>query len=265
MSQQSKPFTDEELHRALEYIKERLSIQAEARDKLADSLYIAALKLIKLSRKYMESTKDFSFSMNKELEKNVDAIIDELEEELYSLTETYGTKGADDKTKKILLLYIASKIFGKTLKQRLPSYGKMFKTEVENLIASASVTKTPYNNVVSTAKTFVKNPKQSVIIQKAEKMGFTPNEYEVEGTIKISYGNFERVVIDTIARTRQKMYQQEEKEKHGTNAWYVMRGSSYPCSLCDMQKGIHKSDFELPPYHPNCVCLAIPIKINENE
>lgn len=265
MSQQSNLYTDAELQRALEYIQERLSIQAEARDKLADSLYIAALKLIKLSRKYMGTSRDFSFSMNKDLERNVDAIIEELEDELYSLTETYGSKGADKKTKKVILLFIASKIFGKTLKQRLPSYGKMFKTEIENLIASASVTKTSYNSVVSAAKTYVKNPKASNIIKKAENLGFTPNEYNVEGAIKISYGNIERVVIDTIARARQKMYQIEEKEKHGTNAWYVRRGSSYPCSLCDMQTGIHKSDFELPPYHPNCVCLAIPIKLKENE
>lgn len=265
MSQQNKPYTDEELQRALEYIQERLSIQAEARDKLADSLYIAALKLIKLSRKYMESSRSFSFSMNKEFEKQVDAIIDELEDEIYALTETYSSKDTDDEMKKVLLAFVASKIFGKTLKERLPSYGKMFKTEMENLIASASVTKTPYNNVVSSAKTYVKSPKQSTIIRKAESVGFQPTEIEGLGRIKTSYGNIERVVIDTIARARQTKFQEEEREKHGTNAWYVKRGSSYPCSLCDMQAGIHKSDFELPPYHPNCVCLAIPIKLKENE
>ena len=81
------------------------------------------------------------------------------------------------------------------------------------------------------------------------------------GKYATSYNNLNRLVTDTIARSRQKLFINREN-KNGANAWYVQRGSSYPCSLCDSNVGIHYNSFDLPPYHPNCVCMAIPLNTN---
>lgn len=47
----------------------------------------------------------------------------------------------------------------------------------------------------------------------------------------------------------------------GTHTFYVMRGSSYPCGICQEQVGLHTGEETLPPYHKRCCCIAIPIII----
>lgn len=47
--------------------------------------------------------------------------------------------------------------------------------------------------------------------------------------------------------------------KDGCAGWFVMRGSSYPCELCDSYVGFHADESELPPYHGHCACFAVPI------
>ena len=51
-------------------------------------------------------------------------------------------------------------------------------------------------------------------------------------------------------------------EESGAVGFYVLRGSSYPCSLCDSKVGFHVIDEidDFPPFHPNCCCYVIPIK-----
>ena len=47
--------------------------------------------------------------------------------------------------------------------------------------------------------------------------------------------------------------------KNGCIGWYVQRGSSYPCELCDSKVGFHEDDSDLPLYHSHCCCIATPI------
>lgn len=47
--------------------------------------------------------------------------------------------------------------------------------------------------------------------------------------------------------------------KDGCIGWYVRRGSSYNCELCDSYVGFHTDESELPPYHLSCKCFAVPI------
>lgn len=47
--------------------------------------------------------------------------------------------------------------------------------------------------------------------------------------------------------------------KDGCIGWYVQRGSTYPCELCDSMVGFHTNESELPPYHLSCRCYAVPI------
>lgn len=43
----------------------------------------------------------------------------------------------------------------------------------------------------------------------------------------------------------------------------VSRGSTYPCSYCDMMCGFHPAGRAwLPPYHAHCCCIAVPVFSN---
>lgn len=50
-----------------------------------------------------------------------------------------------------------------------------------------------------------------------------------------------------------------ETRKNGCIGWLVQRGSSYPCEICQAYVGLQTSEENLPPFHLNCVCYAVPI------
>ena len=50
-----------------------------------------------------------------------------------------------------------------------------------------------------------------------------------------------------------------ETHKNGCIGWLVQRGSSYPCEICQAYVGLQTSEENLPPFHLNCVCYAVPI------
>ena len=56
-------------------------------------------------------------------------------------------------------------------------------------------------------------------------------------------------------------------KEDGAVGYYVFRGSSYPCDLCDSACGFHPlTDMSFfPPLHPHCCCGAVPIySLNES-
>lgn len=50
-----------------------------------------------------------------------------------------------------------------------------------------------------------------------------------------------------------------DNKANGCIGWYVQRGSSYPCELCDSKVGFHSDDSDLPLYHSHCCCIATPV------
>lgn len=259
----NKPYTTEQLKRALDYIKLRLSLQRYASSKIEDLLYVAALKIADVSQRYKALPSKFAFSNNRDLNAEVNRIIEELAEEIYGLTENTCISNVDDKDKKFILPYIRNEYKGSTTEKRIKKYAEQFKSEIEAPIAASIALGLANKDFANKTKAALKAPYTSDLMKYAKREKFSSYTEKLfgSGTYKSTYANINRVVVDQVARARQQLFEKEEKEKYGTNAWFVKRGSSYPCSLCDMQTGIHTSDFELPPFHPNCVCIAIPIKI----
>ena len=59
-----------------------------------------------------------------------------------------------------------------------------------------------------------------------------------------------------------------EFDESGAAGYYQLRGSSYPCSLCDDEVGFHKGleGLYTKPYpHPHCCCYRVPIYLIENK
>ena len=79
------------------------------------------------------------------------------------------------------------------------------------------------------------------------------------GQYKSALSALKRLSIGAIGST-QKSIDYELMTRKGIAGFYVYRGSSYPCALCDSMVGFHSLSMgELPPYHPRCCCFAVPI------
>lgn len=259
-------YSNEQLRRALAYIDERLDLQQAATGAIANRLKAAVLEIARISQKYQIEPKRFKFSVNRTLHEEVEAVISRLVDDLYDdICTLIINNESDDDTNELLAKWIVAERYGKTLRQRVSQYGRRFEFEIEPAIAAALLMGKSAQEVANVVSAALKAPYTSSLMQTAKKEHLEPVRSQGvtygAGRYTSVFNNLDRVAVDSIGLSRAKAFVFEEKRDYGTNAWYVRRGSSYPCSLCDMQTGIHNSDFDLPPYHPNCVCLAIPLKI----
>lgn len=262
----SSYYTNEQMQRALNFINERLSLQRSSINDIQSLLKRAAEKIVSISLRYNISPKLFKFSSNQRLNFEINEVLNDLLEELFQVVTNYSEYEIEGKKYFfITTTMLSDKYKGATLKDRLWLYIEKFCSEIEPVVAASLLLGLSRTKTIESIKNNITDLRKSNLAKVAIDNSFYSasnfNESMGRGFTKSSYGNIERVAIDYVSRIRQKIYIEEEKDKHDTNAWYVMRGSSYPCDLCDSEVGIHKSDFDLPPYHPRCCCLAIPIKI----
>lgn len=261
-------YSNEQLDRALAYLDERLGLQRSATNALQKRLKAAALEIALISQKYQIAPSRFKFSSNRNLKKEVDAVISRLVDDLYDDICMLIVNGeSDDEINELLGQWIVSERYGKTLRQRVSQYAKRFEFEIEPAIAAALLMGKSAREVANVVAAALKAPYTSYLMRTAKEEGLSPIRSQGvtygNGRYASVFNNLNRVAIDAIGVARSQAFFHEEKTLYGTNAWFVRRGSSYPCSICDIQVGVHNHEFDLPPYHPNCVCLAIPLKVIE--
>ena len=109
-------------------------------------------------------------------------------------------------------------------------------------------------------------PFSNPVFNEARRMGLAASK--LSGG-KISYGagkyasaenNLVRLQRSTVAQAM-RLSDWEIFSRKGAVGYYVGRGSSYPCSLCDSMVGFHHiiDITQMPPYHANCVCWYYPV------
>lgn len=261
-------YTEEQLQRALNFINERLSLQRSSIKEVNSIIKKASESIVKISYKYKIEPRMFQFSSNKKLNFEVDEILSNLLDDLFETISNYCFYNIEKREDKILVNSMLNEKFkGANIEERLNNYVARFKNEIEPIIAAALYLGFNSRKTSEYINRYITNLRNSKLANIAKKESFVSNSNNNistgRGYSKSSYKNIERIVIDYVARIRQKLFIKKEETEYKTNAWYVMRGSSYPCGLCDSEVGIHSSDIDLPPYHPRCCCLAIPIKIDK--
>ena len=162
--------------------------------------------------------------------------------------------------------YINDESYEKTLKERIRIYSNRFKYEAEAWIASGLLLGMTTAGLESEFETFMYKPYNNPTFVraslkkgvKATRLASGGKSYGV-GKYVSSISSLVRLARATVADTFRRAQFYSFKEM-GITGFYVYRGSSYPCSLCDSMVGFHDFKYaELPPYHNNCVCYAVPL------
>lgn len=260
-----EPYTREELKRAYDFIEERLMLQRGISSEVKELMYLAALSIAKIAAKYNIEPQSFKFVLNSALNKEVDKVIAQLVKKIIDAICTLAAYDTNEKEKSRTLIYVKQNTYGSNIEQRVRAYAKQYKTEVEIALAASLFFGKKPQETANIIKSNITALHGSKLFETARKENFSAiSNYDTKvknGFYRSSYNNIDRAVTDIIARSRQQLFYEREKAA----MWYVMRGSSYPCDLCDSQVGLHSSASDLPPYHPHCVCIAIPIKTSRNE
>ena len=244
---------------AKEYVKSRLSAEQSMSSNLEAALEKAVRLIVAISIEYGVPPSRFKFSYNAKMKREIEAVIDELKETIedYIFTLAVAGDGDDDE----ILAYIKGEIYGDTLDNRLDGYLDRFKDENEAAIAAGLLLGESEDDIADSIISSKDSPYQNPMILKtgSEVTGRLGTKTSFgKGQRKGSWGAIDTLSTSTIAVGWMHGFY-TAKLKANAIGFLVYRGSSYPCDICDSNTGFHSSTLDLPPYHPHCVCYAVPV------
>ncbi|PXV66858.1 hypothetical protein CLV62_104119 [Dysgonomonas alginatilytica] len=232
-------------------------------------------KLIDQAFVYAYLGKSFQFSANSELDEKVSSINDEIRKEIFNIIYTrckYADtlaheKEAEEKSDKFLLLFLGSVIAGQTLQERINRYVSNMSYEIEAYIAAGLAKGMSRTQVLSDYLTWFKSPYKSPLLLDAfRKQGFKAERILSKGItfgsgIYISsFDNLVRLEQQTIFHAYNNTLNSIWLTKPEIIGWYTIRGSAYPCTICDDNVGVfHSKDEFFSGYHVRCCCILIPV------
>lgn len=255
--------SESEIRRAKEYLSLRLKAQRIIVSELDSALLLAARQIVYISREYGIPPESFRFSANPKLQREVRAVLAALREALYNRVRSIVTfVDGEDYDNPFVAPILTARDNGKILKERLAMYTTRWGYELEATIAAAGLEKiTDTQTIIDGVRDYLSRPYDNPWIKNQTKNGVAVRL----GAIP-RYGRGTRIAAEaalalllsmTIAKGWMQNWARINSDKLG---FYVYRGSSYPCEICQSQVGfLHDiSDTEgLPPLHPNCCCITV--------
>lgn len=246
-------YTQEELEEAKGYLKDRLrneqSMSADIRRLL--EMYAAYL----LTALFGNAT-----------ENDIELLIQDLTEQLIADCELLAVDEHDRKD--AILLYIRGERNGDDLDGRVSKRVRTFYNELFAVYMAGKLLGKSYDVLLPTVKKYFEKPWDNEIIKEArekQERGELPSEYDFE---EPHYGKGEPIssltALDRMLRYAVAdawMYWKHESAlEKGAKGYFVLRGSSYPCDVCDSHTGIFYpigDEDSRPQYHLNCCCIVV--------
>ena len=268
-----QPISDEDIQSGKRFVLRRESA-ATGLASLIDALTAdAAARMVQIAYKYGIDPENFQMSpqYNEQMFREMSQILDELEDEIFDLIESYSTRCTkDEDKKKMLLLWILSLgKNGKGLRRSLEDRLWMLSRDIEAMIAAAMTAKMDVTRAISTIRSNLHTSYQMPGMQAAfARSSLYKAQYiRTHGVKKGNRGssNSESNNIIRFAKTTVQMawmrYHHRLYEEQGAAGYMCFRGSTFPCSECDdicgifipMERGM------VLPVHANCCCYAVPV------
>lgn len=271
--------TQEDIASAKQFILRREEYARILEDKVDDCLANAAQQIVIICYKYNVDPQKFSISSqyNENMMIEIAEVMDNAEQEILDYIYEDSTSVTNNRSHiNALIAWMA--ILGrgnKNLTDTLDDYLYKAMKDWEAAIATLR-----YANVsMATAVTKVKSYLHSIYTMPEVRAAFK-NADDFNATYIRSRGvqkggvglsnNGSTNVTNMAKITLQMAWMKEqsmEYKEEGAAGYYVLRGSSYPCELCDSMVGFHKmEDIEsYPPYHGHCCCYVVPVYNKERK
>lgn len=261
--------TQKDITKAKKWMRLR-NDNAEALATLVESLLEDAVEqLTVIAYKYNCKPEDFHFAQDEKLREEVAGVMSALETDVMDLTQAYALKEPEaDKHHALLLAWLLAlkskntENFQQTLHLRLQQF--LFDTEASlaaMLIAghNQTVAKT---KAVSTMHAVYTAPEVVSAFKKKSAAAYILSRgihYGGNGLSSSGANNVENFARQTAVMTWMKS-QLLQYYDEGAAGYYQLRGSNYPCQICDDAVGLHIGDYvnDLFP-HAHCQCYRIPI------
>lgn len=151
--------------------------------------------------------------------------------------------------------FLVSDIYGKTTAERNSAYLANFAEDIVRMIKAGTVMGYSESQILSAIRTGYKDPYHASVVTKAQRKEIniaTPSYGK--GIFRNAYENIVRNATQVISLAWG-LAEQEYGKENGAVGYYVHRGSSYNCPVCDDLCGyLHSLKTMVVPAHVNCVC-----------
>lgn len=270
--------TTEEITAAKQFVLRRNEFARLLEERIDEVLKEAEEHIITICYKYDVEPTEFEISSryNEQMMNEISEAMDEAEEEILSLIEDFSInalEGSDNKKNSLLAWMLLLGRKNRNLQQTLDTYLYKFMKDVEAAVAALKYTNVPLAQAITKAKTHLHTIYVMPEVQKAFKQAesFTATYIRSRGVVKGNVGlsNNGSTNVTNMAKTTLQMVwmrsQVMDYKEQGAIGLYVLRGSSYPCELCDDNCGFHpiEESYGVLPVHPSCCCYAIPVFTKE--
>lgn len=255
-------YTDKDIEEAKAFIRKRIDAEISMQNHLDEALLWAAKEIIAISYKYKIKASLFRFSTNKELKKEVDAVMAQLRSMIYDYTETLSVS-VDKNESDNVTAFINKESYGHTFKERVNIYVNKYRYELEAFIASGLLLGYGERKLLNTIKATLNAPYNNELFRKAVVRGGMVATRIATGGVSYGQGhsNSSRNLLLTLTRyiigtSWMDIFGSRAKNK-GAVGFYSFRGSSYPCAYCDSMVGYHPISEYQGLWHHNCRCYFV--------
>ena len=275
--------TQEDMRKAKEYVLKRDDTADNAWELASEYIMAAVEQIVRVAYKYNIPPEKFSFdsSVNKQMMEEITNIMDELDEDLYELLQVEATSCTKDKDDKLwliaLLLTLGHRNMG--LRDTMYAYEWRMLQQIGALIAGALYGKLPLSVAIVNIKQYINKVNQNPqfiqvskykelfanpYINNGGKPTFPDGSSNVRGVPTDGFNALKMLFGNAIAHVWMKNQLHEWSQNDKIAGYYQLRGSDYPCNVCDNETGFHKgADPDEEPYpHVNCRCYRIPVYFN---
>lgn len=269
--------TQQELNDGKAYVKRRNEI-ALALTSLIEGILLDILEEI-FRLCYNSNTKgeDFKIDGDDAVFEKISELMDEACDEILEYIKEYATKCTESESRAyMLVLYILSLGRNKmNFERTLQNYMRRYLYDIEAMIAAYKYAGYSLPMALVKAKNAYRNVYQQPEVKAAYKVPTMKAMYiKSKGihydfqtgiaTVGLSANGSTNVIY--LAETTLKMAWNRSEaldfKENGAVGYYQLRGSNYPCQMCDAEVGFHLSVDGIindPMIHPHCACYRIPI------
>lgn len=265
------------------YLSDVIDVMSDVPIYLKRQLKSSLEDMVEVYRKTGIPPKEISIDRNRDLKRDVTAIIFLLNEkiklylqavlasDIYSISDEATDSNTRDADKvDAMNTFINEDIEGKNTIDRISDYCENFMYEAEAFIVAGLASDLSKDEILTEWSKYANKPYNSEVIKEA----IRSNEFEATNIKSkgVSYGSgisqsallaLTLVGQDTAFRFYNRNLRESWLLNNTISGWISIRNSSFPCQLCDSQAYVFHPISELfQAWHRRCVCLCIPVTKN---
>lgn len=278
-----RPITKDDINKGKQRTLKRGRAANKAVRDIDSVLHDTTSKLVSIGYRYNVQGELFQWTANDAMFEEVTAIMDEVLSECMDIIEENAIP-KDSHREEILLAYLLGLgRRGKNMEETLQEYLWRYLYDIEAYVASAKIARLSATDAMTRILTNMNSMYTDPIVLQAMKTPNVQSQYLVSGGVHVdrisgmrtpgvpihgslAVENLANILINSVWwRDENLMFAEDEK----IVGYYQLRGSSYPCTICDDEVGLHLiklsiTMINLPLVHAHCMCYRIPVYAQEN-